>query len=193
MADAGGEGGIPPAMPGDPNHDPNGTGPFSCDIGCAGFGEKVDCTPTGCGSVQGGDFAEVFESLKRYDEAIVAAQADIRNFPLHPYLQAQSYATIGRCQANLNKAEEASVAFQSAIAAAQRGNLPFYEMLVHRDYIVHVLDAQGNRETQLAMMGGAISSMVLAPSEYNAILGHGLDADIAVAAFRSNCTGDDDE
>ena len=48
---------------------------------------------------------------------------------------------------------------------------------------MHVLDAEGRREEQMAGLGDAISRMVMAPSEYTAILGSGIDADAAVLAF----------
>ena len=70
-----------------------------------------------------------------------------------------------------------------AIAEARRVALPFIEMLAHRDYIVHVLDADGRRESQMAALGGAIEKMVLSPSEYSPVLGSGIDAEAAVAAF----------
>ena len=65
---------------------------------------------------------------------------------------------------------------------AHRCELHYLEMLARRDYIVHVLDAEGRRESQMAALGGAISRMVLAPGEYTAVLGSGIDAEAAVAA-----------
>jgi hypothetical protein len=57
------------------------------------------------------------------------------------------------------------------------------EMLARRDYIVHVLDKQGRRESQLAALGGVISQMAMPAEEYTALLGAGLDAEEAVEAF----------
>ena len=131
----------------------------------------------------GGDSAEVFESLGRFDEAITAAQADIRNYPLCCAVTTQSHAAIGRCHAELGRPAEAAAAFEAAIEVAHRCELPFLEMCAHRDYIVHVLDAEGRRETQLVGLGGAIRRMVLAPGEYAAVLGHDIDPEAAVAAF----------
>ena len=46
-------------------------------------------------------------------------------------------------------------------------------MLARRDLIVHVLDAEGRREEQMVALGGAISRMKMAASEYTAVLGSG--------------------
>jgi hypothetical protein len=117
-------------------------------------------------------------------DAIVAARTDLEFWsPTHPFIIIQSQTAIGRCQAKLGKKAEAEEAFQAAIAEAARCRLPFLEMIAHRDYIVHVLDADGQRDSQLAALGSAISCMALAPAEYTAILGSGLDAEVAVAAF----------
>jgi hypothetical protein len=48
-------------------------------------------------------------------------------------------------------------------------------MIAHRDQIVCMLAVDGRREAQLAALGDAISRMVLAPAEYTAIVGSGLD------------------
>ena len=141
--------------------------------------------PLTIGMMCGGDSAEVFESLGRHGEAITAAQADIRNYPLFCLVTTQSRAAIGRCHAELGRPAEAAAAFEAAIEVAHRCELPFVEMCAHRDYIVHVLDAGGRRESQMTALGGAISRMVLAPSEYTAILGSGIDAEAAVAAFNA--------
>ena len=93
-----------------------------------------------------------------------------------------SHAAIGRCQAKLGKPGEARTAFDAAIAEARRCELPFMEMLAHRDLILHVLDAEGARESQMAALGGCISRMVLPPGEYTAVLGSDLDPEVAVAA-----------
>ena len=50
-----------------------------------------------------------------------------------------------------------------------------------RDLIVHVLDAAGRREEQLAELGGCIRRNVLAPGGFTPLLGSGLDASAAVA------------
>ena len=59
-------------------------------------------------------------------------------------------------------------------------------MIARRDYIVHVLDAQGKRELQMAGLGECISRMVLRPEQYSDVLGSGIDAVAAVAAFESS-------
>ena len=125
----------------------------------------------------------MFESLERYEEAITAAQTDIRNFECQPVVLVQSHTAVGRCQAKLGHPKEAEAAFEAAIAEAHRCEFPFLEMIARRDYIVHVLDQDGRRDSQLAALGGAIRRMVMAPSAYTAILGSGLDAEAAVAAF----------
>ena len=95
----------------------------------------------------------------------------------------QSNTAIGRCQAKLGRPEEATAAFEAAIAEAHDCELPFLELLARRDFIVHVLDVEGRREEQMAGLGDAISRMAMAPGEYTAILGSGIDAEAAVAAF----------
>ena len=139
--------------------------------------------------LDGGDAVEVFESLGRYADGVIAAQKDISEYPLIPTLQAQSHTALGRCLAKLGRLEEAEQAFNTAIDFAQRALLPFVEMLAHRDLIVHVLDGDGRRESQLAALGGAISSMVLPAAEYTSVLGAGLDAESAVAAFKAGVAG----
>ena len=61
----------------------------------------------------------------------------------------------------------------------------FYEVFAHRDLIVHVLDAAGRRDEQLAGLGGAIRRNALAPGEFTPLLGSGLDAEVAIAAFNA--------
>ncbi len=48
---------------------------------------------------------------------------------------------------------------------------------------MHVLDAQDAREAQMAPLGDCIKRMVLEPAAYNDVLGAGIDAEAAVAAF----------
>ena len=132
-----------------------------------------------------GDCADVFESLGRSEEAITAAQADIKNYEIHPTIAIQSQVAVGRNQAKLGRPAEAEAAFQAGISEARACELPFLELLARRDLIVHVLDAQGRREEQMAALGDCISRMVMAPGDYTAILGAGLDAEAAAAAFSS--------
>jgi hypothetical protein len=150
--------------------------------GSAGQGKLIDVGPTSAGLMAGGDCANVFESVGRYEEAITAAQTDIRNYEIHPAVIIQSNNAIGRCQAKLGRPELATAAFQAAITEAHDCELPFLELLARRDFIVHVLDAEGRREEQMAPLGDTISRMVMAPGEYTAILGSGIDAEAAVAA-----------
>ena len=153
------------------------------ECGSAAQGTVIDCLPCTDGMMAACDCADVFESLERYEEAITAAQVDIKNYEIFPPAIVQSYNAIGRCQAKLGRPEEATAAFEAAIAEAHDCELPFLELLARRDFIVHVLDAEGRREEQMAGLGGAISRMVMAPGEYTAILGSGIDADAAVLAF----------
>ena len=138
-----------------------------------------------CRLLHGGDAAEVFESLGRFADGAISARQDIAEYPLIPTLQAQSHTALGRCLAQLGKPEEAEQAFNTAIEFAQQAVLPFVEMIARRDLIVHVLDGGGRRDSQLAALGGAISSMVLPAAEYTAVLGAGLGAESAVAAFKA--------
>ena len=114
--------------------------------GSASQGDLIEHYAMNFGNMSGGGCAEVFESLGRYDEAITAAQADIRNYDIQPLLLAQSYAAVGRCQAKLGRAAEAAAAFEAGIAEAHRCDLHYLEMLARRDFIVHVLDAEGRRD-----------------------------------------------
>jgi hypothetical protein len=83
--------------------------------------------------------------------------------------------------------KEAAAAFREAIAEAHRCQLPFLEMIARRDFITHVLDKEGpeRRKSQMPALGRVISSMVMPAAEYTAVLGAGLDAEEAVAAFRA--------
>ena len=127
---------------------------------------------------------DFFESLGRYDEAITAAHADIRNWRCLPVLFIQSHTAAGRCHAKLGNINEAVLAFKAAVDEAQRCELPFMEMLAHRDWIVSVLDGQGKRASQMAALGKCISRMVLPPEQYSPVLGSGIDAAAAVAAYK---------
>ena len=169
--------------------------------GSAGEAKLIDVS--GQGSFTGsGDCAEVYERLERYycnnddmnsnnrctryEEAIIAAQADINNYPCNPLLLTQSHMAIGRSAAKLSRPAVATKAFEAAITEARKSEIPLWEMLAIRDLIVHVLDAQGQRDSQLPALGRAISRMVLPPREYNAVLGEGFDADAAVHAFKAH-------
>jgi hypothetical protein len=156
------------------------------EFGSSGQSKLIDCLPCTVGYMCACDCADVFESLERYEEGITAAQVDIRNYAFYPQVIVQSQTAIGRCQARLGRLEDAAAAFEAAITEARECELPFLELLARRDYIVHVLDAEGRREEQMAPLGDAISRMVMAPGEYTAILGCGIDAEAAVAAFEAN-------
>ena len=73
--------------------------------------------------------------------------------------------------------------WETAIATAKRTEFPFLELLARRDFIMHILDAQGAREAQMAPLGDCIKRMVLEPAAYNDVLGASIDAEAAVAAF----------
>ena len=102
-----------------------------------------------------------------------------------PIVAAVSHTTAGRCHAKLGRPKEAAAAFEAAIDEARRCELPYLEMLAHSDYVVHVLDADGRRESQMAALGGAISRMVLPAGAYAGFLGGGIDPGTAVAVFES--------
>ena len=97
----------------------------------------------------------MFEELGRFEEAITAAQTDIRNFVCVSILRAQSYTAIGRSHAKLGNVNEAVAAFEAAIDEAHRCEVPFQEMLARRDFIVHLLDGQGKRESQIVALGAS--------------------------------------
>jgi hypothetical protein len=153
--------------------------------GSNGQGELIDGNSFSQGCLQASGCAEVFESLERYEEAIIAAKADIRNSEIQPILLSMSHAAVGRCESKLGRPKEATAAFEAAITEAYRCELHYFEMLARRDFIVYVLDAEGRREEQIVPLGGAISRMAMAPGEYTAILGSGIDAEEAVAAYHA--------
>ena len=157
------------------------TVPAEC--GSAAQDKMIDCIAITAGDMSACDCADVFESLERYEEGITAAQVDIKNYETYPPVVIQSHSAVGRCQAKLGRPAEATAAFQVAITEAHDCELPFLELLARRDFIVHVLDAEGRREEQMAGLGDAISRMAMAPGEYTAILGSGIDAEAAEAAF----------
>ena len=142
-------------------------------VGILGFG----CT--------GFEAGEVFEQLGDIESAMVAAEADLASWPFALMNLLDNRSLLGRCCARLGRMDEARAHFESVILLARSTGAFFYEMLAHRNYIVHVLDAEGKRDSQLAELGGAITKLVLDPAEYTPLLGASLDADVAVAAFRA--------
>ena len=112
-------------------------------------------------------------------------QVDIKNWPCHAPLLTQSYTAIGRSEAKLGNIHKAVDAFEAAIDEAYRCEMLFLEMVARRDYILNVLDGQGKREQQVVPLGRCLSRMKLPPEEYSVVLGSGIDAAAAVAAFNS--------
>ena len=145
--------------------------------------ERIDLAVNSPGLTCGGDCAEVFESLGRLEEAIVAAQTDLHIWKFHGPLRVQSHTVVGRCQAKLGRLDEAQASFETAIKDAARCELPYLEMLARRDMIVHVLDAHGRRGEQMEALGGCISSMVLPAAQYQPVLAD-IDAEAALVAYR---------
>ena len=137
------------------------------------------------GLLNASDCADVYESLEQYDNAIVAAQTDLRNCSNYPPPVVQSHLVIGRCLAKLGRLQAAAAAFESAIEMACMSEMLFLELLARNDYIVHVLDQQCKRGEQVAALGGCIERMVLAACKYTAVLGLDLDAEAAVEALRA--------
>ena len=133
--------------------------------------------------IQGSLAAEVFESLGEFENGIIAAETDCRVLATHPIVLIEANASRGCCLAKLGRTTEAEESFMAAIEVAVVFQVPFWEMVVRSDLVVFVLDAQGRREEQMAALGGAISCMVLPPAEYTQVLGSGIDAEAAVAAF----------
>ena len=85
----------------------------------------------------------------------------------------------------MGEAAEATRALERAVFEAVRARLPFMEMIARRDYIVHVLDAEGRRDEHMAALGGCISRMVMPSASYTPLLGSGIDAVQAVKAFEA--------
>ena len=77
---------------------------------------------------------------------------------------------LGECCARLGRTDEARAHFESVILLARSTGAFFYEMLAHRNYIVHVLDAEGGRDNHLAELGGAIVKLVLDGTDYPMML-----------------------
>ena len=77
------------------------------------------------------------------------------------------------------------MAFDKAAAEAVAFRMPFWEMLVRSDLVVYVLDGAGRRDEQMAPLGRCIAAMVRPAAEYTELLGAGLDAEAAVAAFQA--------
>ena len=150
----------------------------------AAQGNLIEVGPFSSGGVLGNGAAEVFEAMEHYEKAIVAANVDIGRYTINPVVLAQTQTTAGRCLAKLSRTDNAIAEFEAACEVATRSQLPFLELLAHRDYIVHVLDAQGKRNGQLTALGSCIASMKMDPSAYTQILGEGIDAETAVALFR---------
>ena len=132
-----------------------------------------------------GDAPDVFEALGEFENAITCAKVEIAQFPCLVMLQIDSWRAVGRSLAKLGRAGEAEEAFQTAIAEAQRCRVYFHEFLAQHDYIVHVLDKVGRRDEQLPALGECITKLREAPSAYTRLLGSGLDAEAAVAAFNA--------
>ena len=128
--------------------------------------------------------AEVFESLGEFENGITAAETDMRCLPCHAYVQVEAGLARARCLAKLNRAAEAEEAFGKVIAEAMEFALPFWEMLARRDFIVRVLDGAERRDEQMVPLGKCIDAMVRPAEEYTEVLGAGLDAKAAVAAFK---------
>jgi tetratricopeptide (TPR) repeat protein len=151
----------------------DGDGAMHYDIGSNGVG---------CGD--GAVAAEVFETLGEFENGLVAADTDLRCMPHHPYIQIEAGVARARCLAKLGRLEEAEAAFEKAIADAAASRFPFWEMLARRDLVVHVLDGAGRRDEQMAPLGRCIAALVRPAAEYTEVLGAGLDAEVAVAAFK---------
>jgi tetratricopeptide (TPR) repeat protein len=142
----------------------------------------VTCNNYGCGD--GAVAAEVFETLGEFENGLVAADTDLRCMPHHPFIQIEAGVARARCLAKLGRLEEAEAAFEKAIADAAAFRFLFWEMLARRDLVVHVLDGAGRRDEQLVPLGRCIAAMVRPAAEYTEVLGAGLDAEEAVAAFQ---------
>ena len=142
-------------------------------VGILGFG----CT--------GFEAGEVFELLGEIDSAMVAAEVDLASWPFAVMNLMDNNTLLGRCCARLGRMDEARAHFESVIRLARSTGAFFYEMLAHRNYIVHVLDVEGKRDSHLAELGGAIVKLVLDAAVYTPLLGAGLDAEAAVAAFHA--------
>ena len=57
------------------------------------------------------------------------------------------------------------------------------------DPVLDVLDGAGRRDEQMAPLGRCIAAMVRPAAEYTGVLGAGLDAEAALAAFQRQQAG----
>ena len=149
--------------------------------GSQGSGTKIDVGPSVLG-VMGGA-AETYLALGECENAVICATADIdsKEHRLFGELRTMAFISLGRAKARLGRAEEAASAFQRAIEHAQLCHLRYFELIAHRDYIVHVLDPQGRRSDHLPALGACLRTLVLPPAAYWPILGEGMDPEEAAA------------
>jgi len=144
-----------------------------------------DISANNVGCSDGTAAAEVFERLGELENALTAADTDLRCNPHNPYAQMEVGLARARCLAKLGRTAEAEGAFEQLIADAITFRFSFWELLARRDFIVHVLDDAERRDEQMAPLGKCITMMVQPASEFTEVLGHGIDTGAAVAAFEA--------
>lgn len=120
----------------------------------------IEITGTSTPLLCDGDTAEVFEALGDYASGVAIANVSIQNFPYNPFLTTQSYAAIGRCNAQLNKGEEAKEAFEKAIAEAHRCGIKLPELLYLQDYITSNL-APASKSLSAQNLAGSLHGLEL--------------------------------
>ena len=133
--------------------------------------------------------AAVFESLGEYENALVAANAQANEQPHLPEHQIEANATRMRCFAHLGRMTEAKEAYNAATKMARRIGLGLVEVFLRRDFIVNVLDPNGQRQEHVAALGGSLSRLVGDSSQYTAMLGAGLDSNVSLEAFLEQLIG----
>ena len=130
---------------------------------------------------------ELLEWQGRLEDAVHCARIQAGHFPHNPFLQAYADLVVGRVAACHGNWDQAEVSFNIATKRYHRSQTPFLEMMAQRELIVHVMDPQSRRASQLPMLGAAIAKMEprLLPVLTEA-MGHGLDASAALESFAGN-------
>ena len=98
-------------------------------------------------------------------------------FPCNPLAAAKAALVIGRCHAAAGRITEAQAVFTAAIAPARSCRAFFFEILLARDLILHVLDHEDcpdDRESQLPRLRAAVRALPGDSAALAQLLGGGL-------------------
>ena len=131
---------------------------------------------------------EVFERLGRWDDAIYVADLTREQAPFNPFAQVDCALVTARCLAAQGEVGTARHHFDQAIAEARRARLYFAEMFCIRDCWASDCDrgtsAGATGPAPLVALGRAVESLSAKQlTTYTSLLGHGIDAEKALAAY----------